>query len=195
MWVPKPGPQHDAIAAANGMGRGRELLQMRRPLPVPGGRGPLRTRAFEPGRDEQAWLEVNRRAFSSHPEQGEWDLETLLRRERERWFDPKGFLLHERDGRLAGFCWTKIHADHDPPLGEIYVIAVDPAFQGLRLGRQLLLIGLHWLAGQGLPTGMLYVDASNEAAVKLYRDVGFTLDHVDRAYVVDVAAAPASGRA
>src|SRR5213078_646760 len=62
MWVPKPGPQHDAIATANGMARGRELLQMRRPLPVAGGRGPLRTRAFEPGRDERAWLEANGRA-------------------------------------------------------------------------------------------------------------------------------------
>jgi mycothiol synthase len=195
MWVPKPGAQHDAIAAANGMARGRELLQMRRALPVPGSREPLETRPFEPGQDEVAWLDVNARAFSSHPEQGEWDLETLLRREREPWFDPEGFLLLERDGHLAGFCWTKIHADHDSPLGEIYVIAVDTAFQGLGLGRKLLLAGLDWLAGRGVPTGMLYVDASNESAIKLYRDVGFTVDHVDRAYVVDVAASPASGRA
>jgi mycothiol synthase len=188
MWVPKPGAQHDAIATANGMARGRELLQMRRPLPVPGGPDPVATRAFEPGRDEVAWLDVNARAFASHPEQGEWDLETLLRREREPWFDPQGFLLHERDGRLAGFCWTKIHADHDPPLGEIYVIAVEPAFQGLGLGRRLLLAGLDWLAGRRVPTGMLYVDASNVSAVKLYRDVGFTVDHIDRAYVADVPA-------
>jgi mycothiol synthase len=70
------------------------------------------------------------------------------------------------------------------------VIAVDPAFQGLGLGRQLLLAGLEWLAGRGLPTAMLYVDAGNEAAVKLYHDIGFTVDHIDRAYVVDVPAAP-----
>src|SRR5438309_1259061 len=34
LWVPKAGPDHDAIAAATGLQRGRELLQMRVPLPV-----------------------------------------------------------------------------------------------------------------------------------------------------------------
>jgi mycothiol synthase len=177
------------------MRKGRELLQMRRALPVDaahrGDGKPVETRPFRPGHDEEAWLAVNNRAFHHHPEQGNWDLETLRDREAQPWFDPDGFRLHEVDGRLAGFCWTKVHNDEDPPLGEIYVIATDPDFEGRGLGRGLVLAGLDWLADRGLETGMLYVDAANAGAVHLYESLGFTVDHVDRAYVADVAAASA----
>lgn len=188
LWVPKPQALHDRVAQAAGLTPGRDLLQMRRPLPTDIDFD-LATRPFVPGQDEEAWLDVNNRAFHWHPEQGGWDLETLLAREREPWFDPEGFLLHERDGRLAGSCWTKVHDDHEPRLGEIYVIAVDPDFQGLGLGRALVLAGLESLASRGIRVGMLYVDAANRPAVSLYEALGFEVDHVDRAYVAEVTPA------
>jgi mycothiol synthase len=179
----------DRLAAAVGLTPGRVLLQMRRALPLdlPQRAGTtVPTRPFEVGHDEAAWLEVNNAAFHWHPEQGGWDLATLCQREQEPWFDPQGFLLHERDGRLAAFCWTKVHHDLDPPVGEIYVIAVHPDFHGLGLGRALTVAGLQSLTARGVTQGMLYVDGDNTAAVTLYEHLGFTVHHADRAYVGDI---------
>jgi mycothiol synthase len=187
LWVPKPGAFSDRVASECGLTKGRDLYQMRCALPVPGDHPKVSIRPFEPGVDEVAWLTVNNRAFASHPEQGGWDLDTIREREREPWFDPAGFLLHERDGRLAATCWTKVHDETEPPMGEIYVISVDPDFQGLGLGKALTLAGLDHLASLGLHVGMLYVDADNQVALKLYERLGFSVDHVDRAYVGDVA--------
>ena len=182
LWVSDPTPAHDELARAAGLVHGRDIFQMRRPLPAEEPPPGFATRPFRVGQDEHAWLETNNRAFAGHDDQSGWDEARLTARMAEPWFDPDGFRLHERDGRLAGFCWTKVHADHDPPLGEIHVIAVDPDFGGLGLGRALVLDGLAWLHRHGVEIGMLYVDASNAPALALYRKLGFTVDHTDRGY-------------
>lgn len=193
LWVAKPDAAADQVASSNGLARGRDLLQLRRPLPAPPPPPGPPLRAFRPGRDEQAWLELNNRAFAWHPEQGGWDRETLARRQAENWFDPEGFLLAEDNGHLVGFCWTKVHDEAEPPLGEIYVVAVAPEARGRGLGRFLVLSGLRFLSDRHLGVAMLYVDASNTTARKLYDELGFTVDHLDRAYVADVEPIRADG--
>lgn len=186
-WVTHATPADDRRAVAQGLVPDRDLLQMRRPLPLEDdGRDGVPTRPFRPGTDEPAWLRTNNRAFADHPEQGSWDLATLLEREQEPWFDPEGLRVYELDGRLAASCWTKVHADTDPPMGEIYVISVDPDFHGKGLGRALTRAGLDHLASVGLTVGMLYVDGGNTTAVSLYRSMGFEEHHVDRSYLGSV---------
>ncbi len=185
-WTFRPADHIAQVAVSVGLNAGRELLQMRRDLPLGDeltAGEPIRTRPFVVGSDEQAWLEVNNAAFHWHPEQGGWDLTAVLQRERAPWFDPSGLLMHERDGRLAGFCWTKVHSNASPPMGEIYVIAVHPDFHGLGLGKALTVAGLQSLTARGLSVGMLHVDADNISAVSLYRRLGFHTDHTDRVYV------------
>ncbi len=188
-WVFDVGQDADDLAATIGLRAGRSLLQMHVTLPLAmqsreNGEGrAVSTRAFEVGRDETAWLEVNNAAFAWHPEQGIWDIATLRLREQENWFDPSGFLLHERDGRLAAFCWTKLHHEADGIQGEIYVVAVHPDFRGLGLGKALTIAGLDSIAAHGVTAGMLFVDLDNTSAVGLYESLGFHINRIDRAYV------------
>jgi len=183
LWAHGDLPAAAALARAVGFDRFRALWQMRRSLaepldqPVlPAGRT-LRT--FVPGQDEDRWLSLNGRAFAKHPEQGGWTRHDLELREREPWFDPAGFFIAERGGQMAGFHWTKVH---DPTLGEVYVVGVDPAEQGSGLGRALTLAGLQHLRDLGVARAMLYVDEDNVPAIRMYEALGFTRATVDAMY-------------
>jgi mycothiol synthase len=190
LWAHGELPASARLAAAAGFGRARALWQMRRSLQTRIGRPQLadgvRVRTFVPGQDEDAWVQLNHRAFARHPEQGAWTRADLELREREPWFDPDGFFLAERDGRLVGFHWTKIHGGHDDAvradhdghgheaIGEVYVVGVDPDERGTGLGRALTVVGLRYLRARGQSQVMLYVDETNAAAIRLYESLGFT---------------------
>jgi mycothiol synthase len=193
LWLMQATDADDAMAARLGFSPERDLLQMRVPLPLPAevvaSARPVVTRPFEPGRDDEAWLDINNRAFAGHPEQAGWTLEDLHERTAADWFDPEAFLMVDaEDGTgLLGSCWDKVHHESRPVMGEIYVISVDPARHGAGWGRALTVAGLQWIAAQGITVGMLYTTASNTPAVALYTSLGFTVDHVDRSYVIQLS--------
>jgi mycothiol synthase len=181
-WWTAGDPATAKIAAELGLLADRRLLNMRRPLPIEATTD-IAVRAFNPSRDESAWLQVNNAAFFGHGEQGGWDLDTLHQRLDEPWFDAEGFLLHDRDGRLAAFCWTKMHVVDDEIVGEIYVIGVHPDYHGQGLGRALTLAGLQYMSTVKATSAMLYVDAANTSAMRLYESLGFVVAHVDQSYL------------
>lgn len=189
IWAHGDHPSAAVLALDLGFTRARELWQLRRPLAgtlaepaLPAG---VVLRTFRPGADDEAWLAVNRRAFAEHPEQGRWTAADLSVRMAEPWFDPAGFLLaiEESTGRLLGFHWTKVHDQQDAvdpdggrrePVGEVYVVGVEPEAHGLGLGKALTSAGLRHLRDRGLTRVMLYVDEDNAGAVALYQRLGFS---------------------
>lgn len=168
----------------------RDLWQLRRTLPAdPSG---LETRSFDPDRDIETWVRVNNRAFSWHPEQSGQTAARVAATMTEPWFDADGFRILELDGRMAGFCWTKVHPDHVPPMGEIFVIGLDPDFHGRGLGGPMTLAGLEWLSTQGITLANLYVESDNDPANATYERLGFGHHATNRAYSSDPAAVPGS---
>lgn len=182
LWAKPVRSWHRSLAEARGMTELRALHQMRCPLPVDV--EPIPTRAFTPD-DLDELVQVNNRAFAAHPDQGDQTTETFAATMSEPWFRADGLRIFERDGRIAGFCWTKIHPS--PPaateLGEIYVIGVDPDFHGQGLGVPMTAAGLAWLADRGIETGMLYVEADNVPAIRTYERLGFVVLRTDRAWM------------
>ena len=191
VWAHGDLPAAQALAVRAGLRRIRELLRMQRtgPLtglpaaPTPEG---VIVRSFRVGQDEEQFLQVNARAFAWHPEQGRLDAAGLAGEQRQDWFDPAGFFLaFDRDGRLLGFHWTKVHppvAAGADPIGEVYVLGVDPGAGVPGLGTALTRIGLEHLAGKALSTVILYVEGDNERALGLYRKFGFSVAGTDVVY-------------
>ncbi len=163
------------------------------PVPLPeeiaqrSSRRELQTTPFRPGEDDTEWIALNARACAGHPEQGRLTQRDLDDRRAEPWFDPGDFLLLREGDDLVGFCWLKIGFDTPPAtqpaeLGEFYAVGVDPDRQGEGLGRVLMDAGLAHLAGRGIRTAALYVEADNAPALALYDRYGFTRHTIDVRY-------------
>jgi mycothiol synthase len=209
VWAHGSLPAARGIAAALGLVAVRELHKMARPLTSTNGQPAglpdgFHVRAFEPDRDEQAWLSANARAFAGHPEQGRLGLADLRARMQQPWFRTEDFLLVEHDedpGTIVAFHWMKADAAErssagtspSAGVGEVYALGITPAYQGRGLAGPLTQLGLAHLAALGLTEAILYVDGNNAAALATYRRAGFRSIMVDVMYSRPVHDPPPAG--
>lgn len=160
----------------------RRLLRMTVLLPArcsARDRPSLPIETFQRGRDDTAWLRANNLAFAGHPENGCLRQDDLDIRLEQPWFDATGFFLAWDGPEVAGSCWTKVHPGG---IGEIYIIGVIPRWAGRGLGRTLVCHGLRHLGELGLERAILYVEAENAGAIRLYESLGFVMEKTIAAY-------------
>jgi mycothiol synthase len=155
----------------------RHILKIHRLLndPLPTSKHDYTIRTFNPAEDKDRWLALNNKIFTNHPDQGNWALADLENRMAETWFDTEGFFLAVKGNEIVGFVWTKIHQDlvNQDPVGELYVVGVDPDHAHQGIGRAVSVAAINYLITKGLKRSMLYVDADNEKGLGLYTSLGF----------------------
>ncbi len=84
------------------------------------------------------------------------------------------------ENSVAGFITVNLHSDDR--MGEIYMIAVDPDFQGQGIGSALIEFALEWMKDAGMSVAMVETggDSGHAPARHTYEKMGFGLFPVAR---------------
>jgi ribosomal-protein-alanine N-acetyltransferase len=113
----------------------------------------------------------------------ESDIDEVCQIERETFSDPwnyedflnsyqnenNQYLIAEVDGRIAGYCGYWGIAGE----GDIYNVAVKKEFRRQKIGIKMLNVLISQAKSRGITALTLEVRQSNEAARKLYQQLGF----------------------
>ncbi|MEL7244837.1 MAG: GNAT family N-acetyltransferase [Cyanobacteria bacterium J06641_2] len=84
------------------------------------------------------------------------------------------------DDSVVGFVAAKLHPEDS--MGEIYMVAVEPDFQGQGIGSALIEFALSWMKNAGMSIAMVETasDSGHENARHTYEKVGFELFPIAR---------------
>lgn len=89
--------------------------------------------------------------------------------------DTNVWVAIDAGGSTVGFVAVKL--DSESSMGEIYMVAVDPDFQGCGIGSTLMEFALKWMKDAGMSVAMVETggDPGHAAARRTYEKVGFGL--------------------
>ena len=116
--------------------------------------------------DRAAALEVDGRSFDSF-----WRLDGPGLDEAMRATPSSRFRVADVDGEVGGYAVSGRAGDR----GFLQRLAVDPAHRRSGIGRGLVADGLRWMKRRGATRAVVNTQEHNEAALSLYRRVGFHL--------------------
>ena len=132
-----------------------------------------KVRSFILGKDDKALTDLQNTAFSEH-----WGfcpnlVEEIRNRVQMERSQPEGILFIENESSIAGYNWTLLSENSGDKVGWIAMTGIHPNFRRNRLGRAVVLAGMHSLIKRGAKSIELEVDSENTPARKLYKSLGF----------------------
>ncbi len=130
-------------------------------------------RHFVKGKDEGALTDLQNQSFGNHWGFSPNDIEQIRYRTQMERTDGKGIIFIEKNGEIAGYNWTMEAHNGPSSVGWVAMTGVHPNYRGLRLGRAVVLAGMHYLKSKNISGIELEVDSENIPATKLYDSIGF----------------------
>ena len=103
--------------------------------------------------------------------------------------DATAFLVAVADGRVVGYVVGSVEAGFPAPVGHVKDLAVHPAYRRQGIAQELLARALARFVADGAVRANLEVRTSNDAAIALYRESGFSSERIRPGYYADGEAA------
>ncbi|MFL2784716.1 MAG: GNAT family N-acetyltransferase [Dehalococcoidia bacterium] len=124
--------------------------------------------------DIEEFTNVHNLSFSTHWGFSPNTVEEIKQRVMMERSGEKGILLIRSQSNIVGYNWTLFANNNNDPIGWISMTGVEPDYRGKRLGRSIVLMGMHDLIKRGVDCIELEVDSENLRARELYLNLGFT---------------------
>ena len=137
-------------------------------------------RHFDNRKDVKTLMDLQNQSFGTHWGFSPNDIEQIEYRTRMERTTEQGIIFIEKEGEIAGYNWTMEARNPTSAVGWVAMTGVHPNYRGLRLGRAVVLAGMHYLISRNVSQIELEVDSENVPATNLYESIGFK--KVDQTY-------------
>ena len=128
---------------------------------------------FVKSRDEPDLTYLQNQSFATHwgfAPNNEEEISARVSMERN---NPEGIIIIKDGKRFAGYNWTLTASSYDKSVGWISMTGIHPDYRGRKLGKAIVLAGMHYLKKMGVYEIELEVDSDNKPATNLYLGLGF----------------------